>query len=370
MSLLVTRRIQVLFISDDKEERKAQYQKWRKWNKIVQRAANMIVNNQYAQDHVKDMFYLTDEAKKKLANVRKDENGILTMSRDNTTYQVLSKAFKGECPMGMLSGLNRVITATYKAEALDVKLGKRTLRSYRNTIPMPVRYGDMANFKKLSDGNYQFHVYGTWFKTWFGKDLSANEKIIDMAMSGQYKLCDSSISFDKKGKMFFNAVFQIEKTEVKLNPDNELFVRLSHDAPLVISFRHTEYTIGHKDEFTHRLEQIRHGRERAVISARYNKKGKGRKKRMEIVEKYEGYAKKYIRTRTHQYTAKVIDFALKLKCAKVTLVPADEAMSDTYVLHAWSYYGLQDKLKYKCNKYGIKFNGVNQEAEKEDVFVG
>src|SRR5690606_28897964 len=95
----ITRKIQVVF-DCDKSERPEMYKKWRKWNYVVRRAANMIVTNQYLLDHMKDIFYLSDGTKKKLSDIAKDPDGILNMSRDNTTYQILSRAFKGECPMG------------------------------------------------------------------------------------------------------------------------------------------------------------------------------------------------------------------------------------------------------------------------------
>src|SRR5690606_7738131 len=323
----------------------AMYKKWRDWQYIVRKAANMIVTTLYTQDQHKSFFYYTEDMKLKLADVRKDEDGILTMSRDNTTYQLLSRAFKGACPMGMLSGLNTVVCATYKKEAEDVAMGKRSLRVYRNTIPMPVRSGDISNIEKLEDGNYRFHVYGTWFKTWFGKDLSGNELIMDMAMDGKYKLCDSSISI-RKNKIFFNAVFSFEKQDVKLDKAREMIVRLSANAPLEFSFRQNDYTIGDRMEYEHRLEQIRAGRQRAVISSRYNKRGKGRKKRLEHVDRYTDYALNYINNRLHNYTAKLIDFALKLKCGTISLAPVDEELAETYVFPAWSYNGLYDKLKY------------------------
>ncbi len=62
---------------------------------------------------------------------------------------------------------------------------------------MPVRSADTSKWKKLDDGNFSFFVYGTPFKTYFGKDLSDNESIIDRAISGDFKLSDSSIKLEK-----------------------------------------------------------------------------------------------------------------------------------------------------------------------------
>ncbi len=126
----ITRKIQLLFDVKEKSELKPLYEKWYKWQRIVHKSANQIATHLYLHDNIKEFFYLTDETKVKLTSVRKDIEGILMCSRDNTTYQVLSKLWKSECPMGMLAGLNMLIAKTYKKESKDILLGKRSLRTW------------------------------------------------------------------------------------------------------------------------------------------------------------------------------------------------------------------------------------------------
>lgn len=356
--ITITRKIQIGFDVADKSELKALYEKWYKWQHIVHRAANWIATHHYIQDNVKDLFYFTEDVKVKLGNVSKDADGILTMSRDNTTYQVLSKAFKGECPMGMLSGLNMVVASTFKKESKDVRYGKKSLRTYRGNIPMPCRRGDMANFEKLPDGNYRFHVYGTWFKTWFGKDLSGNEQIMDMAMSGEYKLCDSSIKIDGN-KIFLLAVFQFEKQEVALDADKQCLAHLDLVTPIVAVIGKKRLEIGSSEEFLHRRRRIQFSLRRVQKAARFNKGGHGREKKLEAIQRFRKAEDNYVDTRIHQYTRKLVDLCVKFRCGELVLVnqkdKEDKAKENKeYILRNWTYFGMKEKLAYKCDKVGIK----------------
>lgn len=366
--ITITRKIQVNFVVESKEELSACYDRLYQWQRICFRAANWIATHHYLQENIKELFYLEDETKKKLGDIQKDTDGILTTSRDNTTYQVLSKAFKGECPMGMLSGLNMVIAQTYKKEAKDVRYGLKSLRSYKRDLPMPIRRGDISNITKLDDGNYSFFVYGTTFKTWFGHDLSGNEIIFDRAMAGEYKLCDSSLQI-KNNKLFLLAVFQFEKQTVELDADKILEAELDINVPIRIKVGRKEIAIGDQGEFLHRRLSIQAGLRRVQMASRFNKAGKGRKKKMRAIEHFKEMEDNYVETRIHQYTAKLVSWCVKLKCGKLVLknqaIKEEEAKEDKeYLLRNWTYFGMKEKILYKCAKFGIEV--IVEGDEKKD----
>lgn len=354
----ITRKIQLNFVVDDKAELKELYEKIYSWQRIIHRAANYIATHFYMQDQVKEYHYIHEDVKVKLADRLKDETGILTTSRDNTTYQLLSKYYKGECPMGMLSGLNTVIAATYKKEAKYIWAGTQSLRNYKRDVPMPIRRGDISNIIKLEDGNYQFFVYGITFKTWFGRDDSGNELILDRAMAGEYKLCDSSLQL-RNGKLFFLAVLQFEKQTVALDAEKICEAELDIAHPITYRIRKKQFTIGTADEFLHRRLAIQQALRRVQTDARFNRGGKGRQQKMQAIERFTKAEKNYVTTRIHQYTFKLVDACIKNKCGKLVLknqvVKEEEAKHDKeFLLRNWSYFGMKDKLQYKCNKFGIE----------------
>jgi transposase len=310
----------------------------------------------FIQDNVKDVMYFEGETEKKLADISKDENGLLNTSRPNSTYRLMAKHYKGELPAGIYSSLNMQLSKTYNAESLDVRKGKRALRSYRDNIPIPVESRAFVKWNKHEDGNYSFTLYSIPLKTWFGKDLSGNEMIMDMAIAGKYKLGGSSIVFDGK-KMFLLAVFQFEKDTYNLDKKKVLKAWLSPEFPIVFTAGASDYTIGDKEEFMHRRIQIQQALRRAQIACRYSKGGKGRKKKLKAIERFKKAEKNYVRTKMHQYSAKLIDWCIKMKCGTLELL--DTSSDDEFLLRNWTYHGMLEMIRYKCKKEGIKLIDKN-----------
>lgn len=372
----ITRKVKLDFDIEGADLKKEAWRTVFGWQRIVHKAANWIITHQYMQDNVKDMFYYTDEVKKKLANIEKDEDGILTTSRDNTTYQLLSKHFKGECPMGMLSGLNTVVSKKYKSDYVKIRNGETSLASFRSNIPMPIRSADISAFQKDEEtGNYSFTVYGMKFKTYFGKDLSGNQNIFDMAIiNKEYKLCDSSIQLEKvsgKYKLFFLAVFSFEKQEIKLNPKKAANCRLSVEYPIVIIEKKDKFwNIGTAEEYLHRRLAISGALRRLQAACKYNNGGKGREKKMAAIERFKAKESDYINNRMHLYSKQLIDYCIKRSIGKIYLENYEDAVKEThkdteeskFLLQSWSYYNLADKIKYKAAKFGIE---VELESDKD-----
>lgn len=358
--ITITRKIQLNVNEPDAAIRKSHYEKLRHWNFIVFKAANLISSHHFLQEELKQFFYLTEEAQRKIADISKDEAGLLTTSRTNSTYQVLSKLFKGEVPMNIMTSINSTIVKTFNKERGEYFSGTRSLRSYRKEIPIPFGSAHIRNLVKQDDGNYVFDLFGIPFKTYFGKDLSGNEIILDRAVTADadYKLCDSSLQFSGK-KLFWLAVFQFEKDNIELDKERELRASLSVETPIEISIGNKQYRIGNKDEYLYRRLAIQGALRRTQTGARYNRGGKGRKVKLQATDHFKLLEKNYITTRIHQYTAKLIDFCIKLKCGKLVLVnqeqKEEEAKADQeFLLRNWTYYGMKEKLEYKCRKAGIE----------------
>jgi len=365
----VTRKIQLFFdIGDNPKELKALFKKWYEWQRIVRKAANQISTHLYIQDNIKDFFYITEDVKIKLKKSADDVAGILNTSKDNTTYQVLSKLFKGDCPMGMLSGLSSVIGNTYKKEKKEMFLGNKSLRSYKKDIPLPMRVRDSSNWTKHEDGNYSFSVYGTPFKTWFGhekkkvtNDTHTKEYMLDMAMKGEVKFCDSSIQI-KDNKFFLLAVFSWEKDVIKVDTENVADCYLSIKYPIIIKEgKDRMYTIGSEEEYLHGRNSIKAALQRVQTGAKYNQGGDGRELKLQSIERFKAAEKNFIENRMHVYARELIKYCLKHGKGKIVLNNYNEAKEQTHegteeanlLLASWSYYNLSDKIANKAAYHSI-----------------
>ena len=359
----ITRKIQIHLMED--ENRDQHFEDIYRWQKICTKAANMIATAHFVQGNIQELFYLADETKRKLVDEAKDPEGMLNTSSMNTTYRLLSKHFKGDAPMGMLSGLNSAVQKTYKQEALDVKMGKKSLRSYRRDIPMPLPSRQIRNIEQQENGNYKFMAYGKNFVTAFGRDASGNREIMERAVAGFYNLCDSSIQLDK-GKMFLLAVFQFEKKKPVLDANKEVYAELGVAQPLMAWCGEKQWYIGTVEEYLYRRQQIQHGRRRLQTALKYAKGGKGRKKKLKALERYRKKELNYIRTKMHVYSRQLVDWAVKQGAGKIVLAWSESADLNLLIRN-WSNYGLREFIEYKAKAVGIEVSELKLDAEKSRV---
>lgn len=359
--VIITRKIQILpDYGDDKAKFIEAYETLHRWRMIVFKSANMISSHLFIQEQTKELIYFTDEVKVKLADITKDEDGILTTSKQNSTYQMLSKQFKGDIPTSILNALNSLITSSFNKNKKHYFTGERSLMNYKKTIPIPFQASNLTNMVK-GEKDYNFSLFGLKFQTFFGKDLSGNEIIFDRAIQGEYKLCDSSIQIDGK-KIFLLAVFMFDKQVLKVNKKVVCSCKLDINFPIITQIGKKEYKIGNKEEFLHRRLAIQGGLRRAQIGATYNKGGHGIQKKIASIDRFKEAEISYVSSRMHKYSAKLIELCIKEKCGVINLVNVQAVKSETkeedFLLRNWSYFGLIEKIKYKANKYNIEVNEI------------
>lgn len=363
--ITITRKIQLLFNTSKKSELSAHYKTIRRWQYIVFKASNLVSTHRFVQENIKDLLYLQDETKVKLSNGAIDEEGILTTSRQNSTYQLLSKHFKGEIPTGILTALNSVIVQTFNKEKKDYTNGTRSLRSYRSDIPVPIGAASILNMKPVEESgstiklpDYSFTLYGLPFRTNFGRDLSGNRIIWDRVIQGDYKLCDSSIVI-KDSKIFLLATIRFEKEQYTPDPDCIAECWLDIDTPIVVRIKDKEYKIGSKEEFLYRRIALQGAVRRLQQQAKYNKGGQGTKRKLQALDKVKSAEKSYVDYKTHQYSAMLLRQAIKFKVGVIVLINQQKKETEAkeqesgFLLRNWSYHQLKQKIEYKASKYGI-----------------
>lgn len=374
--MIITRKIQIYVCEEDKDLRKDFVHTIYQWRDLVRRAANTVVAHKFTQENIKDFVYIKDEIKEKfyVKNILKEGKG---MSEQNTTYRVLSDMLKGKVPSDIYTCLNQAVANTYKETRKDLYTGKASLRSYKNNIPIPFSAKSVLNLSwNKEDKRFNFSLFGIPFATALGRDRSNNKVIIERVLSGEYKMCSSSIQIDdSRKKMFLLLCVDIPKKEVTLKPDKKLYAFLGVFNPIVCTTEITDsldakgdsayrvWEIGTEEEFNYRRRQIQESLKRCQVNNRYNVGGKGRKKKNKAIDRFANKEKNYVDTKLHTYSRMLVDMAIKHECSEIVLKKqkerADEAKDnnkdgDNFVLRNWGYYGLTEKIKYKAKMYGIE----------------
>lgn len=361
-TIVITRKIQVYVYEQDLEQKKAFIHTLYKWRDLVRKGANIIVSHKFVQDNVRDFVYLKDEIKEKfyVKDCIKEGKG---MSEQNTTYRVLSDAMKGEVPADIYSCLNQAVSNTYKETKTDIWKGKSSLRSYKNNIPIPFSAKSLSLNLKYNDEDKRFYftLFGIPMTMNLGQDRSNNKVVVNRCLEGTYKLCGSSLIIDDdKKKMFLLLSVEIPNNKNDFKEGKKLSAMLSVSTPIICNVEGSDYVyeIGSKEEFLYRRRQIQELLKRTQIASKYNKGGKGRKKKCQAIDRFADMEKNYIDTKMHEYSKWLVNYAIRNKCGIIELLNHQENSEKDkeveFLLRNWSYHGLISKIEYKCKKEGIK----------------
>lgn len=370
--MVITRKIQI-YVNAEAEERKQMLHQIYEWRDYTRRAANAIVAHKYVQQNARDFVYFTDEIQDKfyIKNCLKQGRG---MSEQNITYRICKTMTEGKVPADVCTCLNQTVTSTFKKSLPDILKGIVSVKSYKGNIPIPFsgRYIRNIHYNEESK-HFEFVLFKIPFVCKLGTDRSNNQVIIERCIKGDYNICNSSIRIDdKKKKLFLLLCVDIPQKEYTPIPDKCIYAFLGTETPITYAVQKSAkrdydegmkvFTIGTAEEFNYRRRQIQEAVKRCQINSRYSVGGKGRKKKMKALDHWKEKEKHYVDTKLHTYTRMLVDAAIKSQCSEIVLMAQthredkakeDNAKGDNLVLRNWSYYGLKEKLAYKCKQYNI-----------------
>lgn len=404
--MVITRKIEIYVCESDKELKKEFMKTVFGWRDAVRKAANLIVSHKFVQQNVRDFMYLQEDVRERFLVVDKqgkekvkfNVSDILEkgpgMSEQNVTYRLISSMLKGKVPADIYSCLNQAVAKIFKETVTDVNKGEAALRNYKNNIPIPFSAKSISNIHKAADGHFYFTLFGVPFACMLGRDRSNNEAIIERCINGEYKLCSSSIAFQKvisrdtgkkKNKLFLYLCVDIPKKEVELKPQKSMYCYLGLAHPIEYNYEVQAKNIydsgvkwsyiGTAEEFLYRRIQIQAAMKRCQQNCRYTSGGKGRKRKLQALNRFKEKEKNYVQTKLHTYSRILVDRAIKNHCGTIVLVnqepreeeaKVDNQKGEPFVLRNWSYYGLKTMISYKAKMVGIEVKSVGKEILEDN----
>lgn len=329
--MIITRKIQVYVSEADATQKKEYIHTIYTWRDLVRRAANMIVAHKFVQQQARDFLYFKDDVQEKLyiKDLLKEGKG---MSEQNTTYRIASAMLKGKVPADIYSCLNQAVANTFKETVKDINIGKASVRSYKNNIPMPFSAKSLSNIHwNDEDKRFYFTLFGIPFACALGRDRSNNQSVIERAISGEYKMCSSSLKIDdERKKMFLLLCVDVPPEEVNLIEGKKMFAILDVMTPIVCAINikakniydsgAKSFKIGTAEEFNYRRRQIQEAVRRCQIDNRYSVGGKGRKRKTQAIERFHEKENNYVDTKLHTYSRMLVDLAVKHSCSEIVLM--------------------------------------------------
>lgn len=330
---------------------------------------------------------LLNERKELDEDVKNKKKDFLQCSKQNSTYQLVSKEFKQYIPSDILANLNQKIQENYNNNQKKIESGERALSTYKKgmEIPFSIRENKRLKLFIKEEGIYLKWFKEILFRLEFGKDASNNRCIVERLIESDkqqkknkgedYVANNSSIKLIKKGNDKSTRIFLLLSIDIPvkkqvLDKDVVLGVDLGIKCPLYLA-------INKDDNFKMQIGDIEHfHNQRTMFQKRFKslqklmctQGGHGRKKKLEPLEKLKEKERNWVHTQNHVYSREVIKQALKQNAGTIHM----ESLKDfgkgkegyvkdeyKYLLRYWSYYELQSMIEYKAKLEGIEVKYID-----------
>lgn len=327
---------------------------------------------------------LLNERKELDEDVKNKKKDFLQCSKQNSTYQLVSKEFKQYIPSDILANLNQKIQENYNNNQKKIESGERALSTYKKgmEIPFSIRENKRLKLFIKEEGIYLKWFKEILFRLEFGKDASNNRCIVERLIESDrqqknkgedYVANNSSIKLvknEKNTRIFLLLSIDIPAKKQVLDKEVVLGVDLGIKCPLYLA-------INKNDNFKMQIGDIEHFyNQRTMFQKRFKslqklmctQGGYGRKKKLEPLEKLKEKERNWVHTQNHVYSREVIKQALKQNAGTIHMESLKDFGKDKegyvkeeykYLLRYWSYYELQSMIEYKAKLEGIEVKYID-----------
>lgn len=280
------------------------------------------------------------------------------------TRQFVTNQYNTDKKKGLLKG--NVAISTFKREnPLIIHNGSFKLRNI-NSYAVEIGLFNKEKQKEMNVKRINFNI---------DKIDNSKKQTINKIINGEYKQGSAQLKVTDKGKIELIISFSFEiKKDNRLLENKILGVDLGVTNVATMSVYDTTLEewerLSYKEsiidgtELIHYRQKIEARNKQMSIASKNvgtGRIGHGYKTRMKPLEKTRNKVNKFRDTYNHKTSRYIVDLALKYKCAIIQMEDLSgfsEEQSES-LLRNWSYYDLQQKVKYKADEVGIEVIFVN-----------
>lgn len=352
---VLTRKLKLCVINEDENVRKENYKFIRDSQYAQYQLLNRYMSYVVSELYQSGMDIKSDRYKKALKVSQSSDlfNDGITYGTGIATKSIVQMKVKQDISTAIKNGFMR---------------GERSINNYKRDFPL------MTNGKDLRfEYDEENNVIIRWVhKIKFKVILSANKKKVNIELAhtlhkiinGEYKLGQSSLYFDKNNNLMLNLSIHFPKKEkASYIEGRTLGIDLGMKIPAYASVSDKPYIrryFGDVLELTKAKEQFKARRTRLQQQLRNVKGGKGRKKKLKSFENLSDKERRFTQNYNHQISRRIVDFAKENQCEYINMEYLEgSSFTDKKMLGTWTYYELQQYIKYKAEMDGIKVRFVN-----------
>ncbi|HBG2132306.1 TPA: transposase [Clostridioides difficile] len=267
-----------------------------------------------------------------------------------------------------LSLVTQRIKKDYSNDFVGIITGQKSLRNYRNDNPLMIS-NQQLDFKYIEDTFYLDVMCGYRLEIILGRRDNQNvnelKSTLHRILSKEYKVCDSSMQFDKNNRdVILNLGIDIpnKSNMYEAIKGRTLGIDLGVEVPIFMCLNDNTYIkkgIGDINNFLRVRQQIQVRRRKLQKDLTLTNGGKGRKKKLQLLDKLQENEKNFVKTYSHALSKRIIEFAKKNKCEYINLEKLTKDGFDNIILRNWSYFDLQRMIENKAKREGITVRYVN-----------
>jgi len=290
------------------------------------------------------------------------------------TYQTvinreLRDRYKGlNIPSDMLSSAVREAINTFNTNSLDVLKGNASLMTFRRDQPIPVagrslrltedytvrlsfmtkEIAEKYGFKGRNKQNFEVQL----------KTYKNSRLILDRILEGEYKLCDSHVQRDLKGKWYLILTYKQPVKEISKKEGRIMGIDLGLSKAVYAALNDSKENFfidgGEVSSFRRRVRARRKSYQNQLRVCSDNRRGHGRKTLLKPLDKLSKKESNFRGTVNHRYSKKIVEWAVNNKVSVIQMEDLSGISANNTFLSNWDYFDLQSKIEYKAEQEGIK----------------
>jgi hypothetical protein len=382
-----TIKIKVRIAQGSDEGNKAAWRRLRQIDGDAWRAANLMVNGHFFNDSMvpamgrrsdlssdskeagKLWWKCYGEMKKALEPIMKEYYGRITNSGDwvgrgsEAATEWDARDVYSDLPSSVANPLKQQVSKLYNSDKQEVFRGDRSVRTYKKGMSFPIARLEPI---EVAGGKYVFiwkvsrgeRIRLVPVNGWTKKNVAAVAAVGDVVL-GKVGLCapPAKIKLDGRDLYLLLSVRQPVK-EVELDLDKVLGVDLGFSVAAYFAVFGGPQRFSIPGEVLDKGRQIQQHRRR-LQKCLTNKGGRGRARKMRVLDKLRRREDDWRRTLNHFLSKMIVDKAMLWGCGTIQMEFLTGDGLKEFILRNWGFYGLRECVRYKAEDRGIVFRTVD-----------
>lgn len=266
-------------------------------------------------------------------------------------------------------------TDKWKNDLKDIITGKKLPPYYKENCPIDLHKNSILIIKENDDYYINLSLISNLYKKELNRKSgqflvlikvsdNTQKTILERILLGEYNISNSQLTYnDKKNKWFINLTYSFEPKKKELDKSNIMGIDMGIVYPIYFafnnSFKRGKIEGGEIERFRKQIEKRKN---QLYAQGKYcgnGRIGHGIKTRIKPIKFSSEKVSNFRNTTNHKYSRYIVDMAIKNNCGIIQMEDLTGINKNNAFLKNWTYYDLQQKIKYKAEEVGIEVKFID-----------